>query len=103
MMVSSPLRMSLRSILSSSHMGPTLTGFGLQSIWAMLDLVRSERVGRGGDRHYRHCPRQRAARVHRRSAAAAAAVRIADAARPADRHLAAVLALRVERRAGRSP
>ena len=49
----------------------------------------------------RHRPRQRAARADRRAAAAAAAVRVADAARPADRHLAAVLAVRVERRAGR--
>src|SRR3712207_8366018 len=49
----------------------------------------------------RDCPRQRAARADRGAAADGAAVRLADAARPADRRVAAVLAVRVERCAGR--
>src|SRR6478609_7239776 len=53
-----------------------------------------------GDDRSGHRPRQRAARLHRRAAGENAALCIADAARPADRNLAALLAVRVERGAG---
>ena len=51
------------------------------------------------ERQHRHRSGQRAARLHRRAPAATEAVREPDAARPADRELAALLAVRVERRA----